>query len=473
MFLLFAILCTSLKVEGFADYEAEAIAIGSFGFDAGGTLSIIAQTEDPSSIFEMRFNLFTEGQYMSWMYMSEMTYDRNCDAQDSIGTWRVDLNGSAQSYTFQVLEKHVGYAIVAHCFSYETGRYHVEAQFTNPSGLLDNRKSPTITLMYVDYVVFSVLIAGYIGSFFVQQKTTNFRAISGLLVIHFVIMSLPIIYIAYCAVYQAVLVWQNKSEETSKMEIVQNTVGFLYQAVLLATIMTASTGWKLLHVKVPLWRLVVGVVGSFVFSGLSLVQLFIDDFWFELMVLASQVAVLAGLMTVMLRNIGDAARQAKAHLLVIQQSGIDPRTTPVYEKYKLFQHFKYAGAGVFALILGMNLILTVLQDVFWIATLMDNVLQLMIIITLMVLFHPVSAPTMNYFRQRNEEHDVETRQEVDMMELEDFDPTNDVPNMRTWDSETTLPLEPVVVSNAARRDEGLLAFREANNYTAVPSDHPN
>jgi hypothetical protein len=93
-------------------------------------------------------------------------------------------------------------------------------------------------------------------------------------------------------------------------------------------------------------------------------------------------SVLAGVIVVreIYMNCGDSAVSSWIYLLEIRRADIDPRTTPIYRRYKIFRRLRLAvaiGATVETVLLTASLFVSVL---FWIDEAVCDALQLFLII---------------------------------------------------------------------------------------------
>lgn len=99
---------------------------------------------------------------------------------------------------------------------------------------------------------------------------------------------------------------------------------------------------------------------------------------------AGMLSVLAG--AIVLRELAvsgqDSALNSWIYMIAIRRADIDPRTTPVYRRYKIFRRFRWA-AGICCLGLGAQLFVSLFVSVpFWLNESISDTLRLVFCITL-------------------------------------------------------------------------------------------
>jgi hypothetical protein len=95
----------------------------------------------------------------------------------------------------------------------------------------------------------------------------------------------------------------------------------------------------------------------------------------QAVVLLLQIFSLIWILDTIWFNTGSAQQHIKAHLLVIQNDGFAPTTTPIYQKHLLYRVFLYVIGLWLGTFLIMNLLLAALNAANWVISLVNNMVQ--------------------------------------------------------------------------------------------------
>jgi hypothetical protein len=142
----------------------------------------------------------------------------------------------------------------------------------------------------------------------------------------------------------------------------------------------------------------------------------------------------------------------KAHLLAIRNDGILPSSTPIYQKFLIYQLFLDAAVWAFLSFFVLNVFLSVMKSEGWIVALANNMIQFAIVGGLMVLFRP-RGKFVDEYMQPDVELGEEARGEVALEELSGFEIESAQDGMREWEEGMNLPLHPLVVSSRGQPGE--------------------
>jgi hypothetical protein len=151
----------------------------------------------------------------------------------------------------------------------------------------------------------------------------------------------------------------------------------------------------------------------------------------------------------MYSNTRKAQQIIKAHLMVIRDDGIIPTTTPVYQKFLIYQTILYLIGLAFLAFLMLNILLSAVAASTWVVWFVNNIVQLLIIGMMLWLYRPRGA-AVDQFMQPDAPADGTERGEVLLEELDGFAVNDQGGNMREWEEGMQLPLQPIVVSSKER-----------------------
>jgi hypothetical protein len=114
-------------------------------------------------------------------------------------------------------------------------------------------------------------------------------------------------------------------------------INSLYVAALLVAILLLAYGWYIVRTDLPWKELVPGVLAAIVYVVFDIASKYLLTGWVQLAAAVPAIAVLAGYIKCIRRAVNSASSFIVAHMLVIQKSGIAPKTTPVYGKHLMMK----------------------------------------------------------------------------------------------------------------------------------------
>jgi hypothetical protein len=447
-------LSSSLHASGHGTYSASYIYIADFGFYANGTFTLSSNAADAPSPLPVRFVLFTEKEYENWVDSNIRTnHWRRC-VSISAPNIPLILDSVNQTWEFTVQSKATYVAIVQHCNHSQNARYFVDAHFRNPNGFLDSRDVPSQTVLPVMICLFGPLLLGWIVYCLVQRRS--------FLKIHLCLVAILALYIVYLVVYAIALSKAQRTDDDKSWWIAMVAAESIYDLIFYSTLVIASTGWCLLHTELSLGNVAMSVFSVAVFVAATAVQVNVELGYWQILVVVVQISAVLWILHCIYVNTGEAQKHIKAHLLVITQGGIDPMTTPVYEKLTMYTIMIWLVGVSFLSFLFLNLLLSVFDAVNWVYVLGGNIVQLGIAVAILWLYRPRGAAMDKYLRDDEEGE----RGEVLLEDLEGFDVTGDRAGMRQWEEGMDLPPEPLLISS---RDPTRPMIRDSstNPYTPV------
>jgi hypothetical protein len=286
--------------------------------------------------------------------------------------------------------------------------------------------------------------------------------------IHFCFVLILAAYIIYLVINEVALQRGQTSDDYRGWWIGLIVFDCIHKLVLFSTLIIASSGWCLLHVKLTPWHLLHSIGSFAVFVAMTAVLDYVELGLWQILVIIVQVAAIMWALRNIYANTEQAMHQVAAHLLVITNTGIDPTTTPIYTKQRLYQ-FMLWGLGIAVLVfLFTNILFASLSAVNWVIGLGNNIIQL-IILSGVLFIHRPRGKKIDRYMQADEEIEGVGRDEVLLDDLDSFSVTANRTGLKQWDDGTQLPPEPIVVSSRDP-DRALTPRREASHhegYTAM------
>jgi hypothetical protein len=197
-------------------------------------------------------------------------------------------------------------------------------------------------------------------------------------------------------------------------------------------LVVGSGGWGLFNVQIEIKTLVGSVVCVSLFVASCFLQIYVAMAGWELLVLVVEVVSLFCIWRMIAANAAEAQNHIKAHLLVIRNSGIVPSTTPIYQKFLLYQVVMWiSGAAIFTFVT-LNVFMAMMNSLDWVIALVNNLIQFAIICVLMFLYRP-RGTSIDEFMQPDVEEDGRQRDEVLLEDVEGFRVQDAVEGARDWE----------------------------------------
>jgi hypothetical protein len=446
-----------LRVKGEARYGAAYVFIANFGFYKGGLLNVSLCNLPGNQSYAVDLRVFTLPQYFSWLesHADDIT-DHVCSDPDAIDNWTLTLTSELVTRLFIIPDKDVYYVIIQSCVPEFPGHYYVDATFLNPNGQhLDYRDIPSLSVLPVAIPAFSLLFLFWCVYIFIKR--------SKFLAIHICLGVIVIFYILYLVFSEVTLKRAQETDEATASSIWLKVFQAFYDFTLFSTLIIATSGWCLLNVDVALRDLGISLAGVAVFVTLIFVQVEIDMGLWALAIFFGQLFAICLLMAQIWRSTSAAEKVIKAHLLVIQNDGILPSSTPIYQKLIHYQILLYVVGLSFLLVMLTNVNLSFFGAPNWLGRLVDNLIQFGILATVMYLYRPRGETIDRYMRRDDGQGE---REEVLLDDLEGLAPTERRNGMREWEDGMDLPLEPLLVSSKERTSA--FSATEEPDYTPVP-----
>jgi hypothetical protein len=254
------------------------------------------------------------------------------------------------------------------------------------------------------------------------------------------------VLILYLVINEVALQRGQTSDDYNGWWIGLVVVDCIYEFMLFSTLIIASSGWCLLHVQLTRWHFLHALCSVAIFVAMTAVQNYVEMGLWQILVLVVQIAAIVWALRNIRANTEDAIHHVRAHLLVITNSGIDPTTTPIYNKQKLYQFMLWGIATAVLVILFVNLLFSLLSAVNWVVGLGNNMIQLVILAFVLFLYRRNDMKIDRYM-QTDEEIEGIGRDEVLLEDLDSVSLTNGRTGLKQCNDGMQLPLEPIVVSS--------------------------
>jgi hypothetical protein len=285
--------------------------------------------------------------------------------------------------------------------------------------------------------------------------------------IHLCLILILGLYILFLIFHDVALEKSQKSEQRS-LWLLLRILEAIYDVALLSTLVIGSSGWCMFNVQPTPERVFSAVGGVAVFVAMIFVQDYADIGAWQVLCFVVQVLALVWIFRIVRRNTADAERQARAHLFLIADSGIDPTTTPIYEKWQMATTQIWVLGMAFLLFLIIGDMWPFLNAEEWIFGLCNNIVQLVIVVVVMYMYRPRGEHVDEYMQDDTGQED-EDREEILLDDLDSFNVRSHRGEMTRWEYGMQLPRQPLLV--ASRHPDQPLggpARAPGRGYTQAP-----
>lgn len=457
MFFFYLILgIISYRVTGKVKLYYRAGFICDFGFYDEGEYhftfrnNITKFEKARSSIF-----LMTKKQYESFqnaLINDELDFAK-CDYNEVYDKYLINFTDNYDEITYsgQVDVKQVYYTVIMNCdyeLSRDDDKFFFDGIYMNPGGqLLDYREIPKLKIYPTFMGIFSFVLFLFIGVLIYYKRH--------FLKMYIFIVVCCLMYILFLVFSLLALKYSSTHDDHSKWEICLTVFECLYCICLFSLLVILSTGWCILNIELDIKQTIFSVTAITVMFSMLFLQMNVELGYYELIFFFLELVAMFFVARALFENTKEAEVNISAHLYVISKKGIDPKTTPIYEKYKMYHLFLYLNLFLFLFMIIVNSILGLFTVDDWLQSMINIFLQLLAIINPMIIFRPRGKSIDRYMESdvnegllnNNDDNggisDQGGRDEVMLDDLDGFDPRNT--QGTEWQDGMQLPLQPVLV----------------------------
>lgn len=425
LFLTFLSYHQNVKVSG--PYGVQSAL--EFGFKKGGEYTMIIKDASTTMIF----GLLSQSEKKS---NSGFSWDispnyKICRGEFNIATIQQKVQeGETANLTGTIQSKGVYTPFYYGCSQRYT--FELYTEFLNGNNHLDYRYMPLSIIIPVFLALYIILLLVWLGNWFY----------------HFTLQIKIHLFITTCFVLSCVLNGLNVGIilDSQRYGYIRDPIYYSYYVFRilkllfqLATLILAAKGWYITTKKLKFSEIICPIVFGAIFvifnELLNMLSLGFIDFLIGL----ASIVCLALYVYYLTKFVSLGLRDVKAHIYVIKNSGIDPKTTPVYSKYKMFKLY-YKALLTYAILL----IITIIAELFassvvWLPSFLDYIANFVLFAFLLYIFWIRQKRNNGYLIFDNGEVEEFSQQDVQSIELDQMEGGNE------WDENTPLPPQPIVI----------------------------
>ncbi|OHS96608.1 hypothetical protein TRFO_37183 [Tritrichomonas foetus] len=401
-----------------------------FGFEKGSKYEM--KLSNPSS--DMVFGLMTKKEVSeySWFYITGVD-QKICHGESSLAKIQTFAGaGNVTVLSGTIPEKGVYTPFYYGCVP--TYQFYIEVDFKNGDSNLDYRYKPLLFTNPLFIALFGILLILWLINWF-THFTLEVK-------IHFLLTACFALAVLLRGLYYGFL------NDTKKNGFVSNSVYYSYYAFdivntlfILATLLFAASGWCIITKHLQINQMVIpGIFGALFVLGNAL-NLFLDVGLWNALIGIVTIACLAVYVYYLVKYINDVAFNISAHLYVIKNSGIEPKSTPIYTKYKMFKFYRISLMTFCTMYIICIIIETFFGSILWLPTFAYDFTYFTFYVMLFFIFMMRQRRKNGYLIFEEGEAEEFSQQDLESINQVDLD------GGREWDESTPLPPQPMVIGS--------------------------
>jgi hypothetical protein len=255
----------------------------------------------------------------------------------------------------------------------------ISADFANGASRLDYRAAPALIERPIALVLFSVLLTLWLLNWFLNSNLKIYvhYCLTGMYVSAVLARAARLFYIEYTDVH----------DFSAGAQAVSLLFRVIFQLFLYVVILLCANGWCIVRQRLPLSDLVRAISLAAVFlvaeTVLDYADLGSNARIFFLLVMLTSLCLYA---RELVRSSGLASMYIHMYLLEISNSGIDPESTPIWEKSRMFERLQYCIILYMSLMILQMLVSMFTASVSWVMALMEDIADFGAIVALAVVY---------------------------------------------------------------------------------------
>lgn len=223
----------------------------------------------------------------------------------------------------------------------------------------------------------------------------------------------------------------------------------VFQACLYGTFLLIAKGWCIIRDSLPLKEIVLSMTYSVVYIATNSVIQYAEVG--KAIIFFFIVSIIAAILFIreLIISVNKATMCVYAHLLVISNAGIDPKTTPIYRKLNMYHTFTFIFIGAISAMLVYLIVYIFVEIPFVVEETLTDILEIFVVTALCWIFRLQGKSPTGYDMIQPDED--ENPGELSLAEIESIPDLNTPLNRggRVWQEGMPLPAPPYLVRQPA------------------------
>jgi hypothetical protein len=416
--------------------ENNILVLSDFGFEKGATYEMAI--EKLEKIDHISFFLVSAPE-MKLLPKNIINASHVCANESIISIKDLKASGGSPPLKGNITTSGVYTPIIADCSSLLKSQklnFQISLKFKNPTTYLDIRQVKSLTIMPILICVSTILLVFWIINW-IKHKSLTIR------LHYFMSATFFLSYIMYIFNY-ILLVRLNKCDDDGGLKFISIVLVLLSRAILFSTLLLAAKGWCIIKDTVKFSEIALSLGYTFVFMALRLVVEFVYLGEFAIYVLLIAIVFIGLFIKEMTTSINTASLHVLAHLLVIQNEGIIPESTPIYLKHQMYQQFQYIVVIGCIMVVVKTSVEATVNTPEWVNNALDQITEMILLTCLGIIFRLRGSDEAGYTVVGSKDRAAPI--EVALDDLDTFKLGENKHEGKQWEVGMELSPQPVIVS---------------------------
>lgn len=373
--LLFAILCLRREKEQLKTVSPVAGAFYKhldFGFTEKGTYLMTVHASTPANI---TFGLMTNTQYKSMKNDPPSICDDPSASLDAVAS--ATFLDSPVSLVNSIPSKGVYHVFYAHCHQ-DPVEITYTYEFTNGDSHLDSRAMPGLIEEPIAIVIILVVLSLWLVNWALHRHIKIY--------IHYVMTVMFILALLSRLARFGWLKYQEKYDFNRGMQAVMIIFRLFFEISLYFVILLVAKGWCIMRRSVKFVELIVALTSTICYLVFQTIIDYVSLGNWAILVMFLELAAMIVYAREMIVAINRGQFQTYAHLLALSNAGIDPETTPIWQKWTMFQRLQYIIMTYLILVLARMCALYFAEDILWLNSFLEDIADITALIALAIIY---------------------------------------------------------------------------------------
>jgi hypothetical protein len=313
----------------------------------------------------------------------------------------------------------------------------------NPTSFLDGYEEPCLISLPAVSVLFLLLM--------VLWSVIWLRYASRTVTLHTFVSFTFVAALIYEVVYYFEFRHRDVSDDATPLTEIRITLDFVRQTFFFWTTIMAAKGWSIVQKSLPKREFCMGLTFSAFLTVPITVAEHIEPGIVALVVIGLAVIGMLCYYGHVVRSIRASQRYVIAHLMVISEEGIDPRTTHVWRKFVMFRGILWGLFAFLTIRLAVSAVRKFSDAPFWITLLISD-LSVVLLMALAAFLFRLKKETSSGYMMVGDNENGSRQLPRDQVVAFTADGEEDQ-SLASWREGMTLPPQPVFTDDAREMEE--------------------
>lgn len=265
----------------------------------------------------------------------------------------------------------------------------VTFDFMNGDSHLDARAFPGLVEQPIAMIIVIVIAVAWIINWVFHWGVKIY--------IHYCFTATFILAVVSRVARYAYLAYEDKHGFSQGLQVFKIICVLIFQVWLYFSMLLAAKGWCVIRKSVTFSEMFLAMASTIVLCVSSAVLSYAklgDTAWIVLsLVMIVSLCIYGRELT---RSRNDGSMHIIAHLLAISNAGIDPESTPIWHKKRMFDILQWTVTGYLALITIRLIVLMITMDILWVDPMMEDIADIALLIAIYATYKLRGGSTDGY-----------------------------------------------------------------------------